>query len=189
MTYEFLSDPQWAHGGYLAAAEVSREVEGQLDLTILGEGEDRAHVRDYRVSGVPYAHQVRLGPFENITFTDEHPLLWETRHGMTSIRIQNRPSDAAALYGHLVHCLNYLTSHWISPYELFGDVDTVAMLEMGTGLLCDAPPRLAAAFTDILDSHSVRYTVQEVAPEFPEAQLLLLGGSYIIGTNFQALTL
>ena len=168
------------------------------ELTVLGvhlvrTDRPRADARTWRIQarGVLefrlVSHEV-----ESIELLQRHPLLWTYDQDEAELYFQGQPVDVHATIGRLYAANAVAGRGWIAFGAVVNDhMPLHALLASGSGLLAKGPLTVISAYQEVLEAEGLRCSALNrgslsTLGAAAGPQVLLLGRSYIIATEFSA---
>lgn len=151
-------------------------------------------------------HNVTLGQQYNISFVDEHPLLWHYKEPHASVSFYGKAENPASVVGALYQRHHEIAGKWIS-FKRYLNFDSYMSLEQliagGYGLLAEGPKSLLLPYEEVLKQHgiSASHTEPQFSPkwtreetiyeetfyyELPDLSALIMNDSFVIATHFEA---
>jgi hypothetical protein len=180
---------------FINATWSDRSLRLQLAVTIFDSPQEIWEVRCEDV----LAYVLRNETACWLELTDDHPLLWEFRHGSASAYFYRAPLNAEAAVGALYEAHQKAVGSWITFGQHLNIPPGLSkLLAAGDGLLAQGPVPLLTLYKETLRSHGVEVDIRFSRPpqtwdgthwwqlERESTKALLLGTSYVIGNGWVA---
>jgi len=141
-------------------------------------------------------HRVNLGVFGNLTFSDDHPLLFHHNTPRVAVYFSGKPDNVNELVLDISQAYVSTFGPWRHLVDMAEDINRampmVDLFQSGYGLLGTMPKPLAERITKVLAHHNVEYSLTEDASFAATdehgrsrlAKLLLIDQSYFIALDF-----
>ena len=193
MIDQLLDMPRPYRGQIVRLEQPPSQGSAVLELLLARSDRPRADVRRWciQAQGV-LEFKVVSHEVESIELLQRHPLLWTYDQDEAELYFQGQPVDVHATIGRLYAANAVAGRGWIAFGAVVNDhMPLHALLASGSGLLAKGPLTVISAYQEVLEAEGLRCSALNrgslsTLGAAAGPQVLILGRSYIIATEFSA---
>jgi hypothetical protein len=129
-------------------------------------------------------HQIVLGLFNTIEFTDNHPLLHAHNASHAAIYLASKADDPGQVLRDMQESHDHLYGEWRDLRESLNQLSTAGQVfAAGYGLLGEMPRPFADTVSAILTRHGVKHNMVETSEGQGMYKALILDNTYFVAAE------